>query len=327
MMVVTGATGHIGNVLVRELLKKGRKVRCVVLPHESTKRLAGLDVELIRADVQDYPALLEAVGEAEALFHLAGIVTIVSGQRQKLQAVNVMGTRNVIRASREGKVGRLIYTSSVHALVEPPFGNTIAENALFDPRLVHGDYGKSKAQASLEVLDAAKKDLDAVVAIPSGVIGPYDYKPSEMGQLIMDYLNGKMRVFLDGAYNFVDVRDVAQGLIAAFERGARGESYLLSGYEITIEELFRILSALSTVRMPKLKLPTWLCKAASYLAVPYYKFSRITPRFTPYSMYVLGSNCNMSFAKAKRELGFMPRPLAQTLQDTVAWFREEELVP
>mgnify|MGYP000942761754 CR=1 FL=1 len=325
MMVVTGATGHIGNVLVRELLKKGHKVRCIVLPQESIGPLAGLDVELARADVLDYPALRDAVRGAEGLFHLAGIVTIVSGQRQKLQAVNVLGTRNVIRASRECKVGRLIYTSSVHALVEPPFGTTIAENAGFDPRLVHGDYGKSKAQASLEVLEAAKEDLDAVVAIPAGVIGPYDYKPSEMGQLIVDYLNGKMRAFLDGAYNFVDVRDVAKGLIAAFERGARGESYLLSGYEITIEELFRTLSAFSTVSMPQLKLPTWLCKVASFLAVPYYKFSRITPRFTPYSMYVLGSNCTMSFAKAKRELGFLPRPPVETLQDTVAWFRQEGL--
>ncbi len=324
-MVVTGATGHIGNVLVRELLKKGHKVRCIVLPQESIGPLAGLDVELARADVLDYPALRDAVRGAEGLFHLAGIVTIVSGQRQKLQAVNVLGTRNVIRASRECKVGRLIYTSSVHALVEPPFGTTIAENAGFDPRLVHGDYGKSKAQASLEVLEAAKEDLDAVVAIPAGVIGPYDYKPSEMGQLIVDYLNGKMRAFLDGAYNFVDVRDVAKGLIAAFERGARGESYLLSGYEITIEELFRTLSAFSTVSMPQLKLPTWLCKVASFLAVPYYKFSRITPRFTPYSMYVLGSNCTMSFAKAKRELGFLPRPPVETLQDTVAWFRQEGL--
>lgn len=301
MIVVTGATGHIGNVLVRELLKKGYKVRCIVLPDESTEPLAGLNIELARADVLDYPALLAAVEGTEALFHLAGMIAIVPGQRQRLLAVNVTGTHNVIRACQEGKVGRLIYTSSVHALVEPPLGITISEDAGFDPSLVHGDYGKSKAHASLEVLEAATKDIDAVVAIPSGVIGPYDYKPSEMGQLIRDYLNGKMRVFLKGAYNFVDVRDVAQGLIAAWERGVRGESYLLSGYEITIEELFRTLSTLSTVRMPKIKLPTWLCKAASYLAVPYYQASRITPRFTPYSMYVLGSNCQMSHAKAKED--------------------------
>lgn len=326
MLVVTGATGHVGNVLVRQLLAKGHNVRCVVLPHESTRPLAGLDVELVEADVQDYPALLESIQGARIVFHLAGIITIVSGLRQKLMAVNVQGTRNVIRACREGKVERLVYTSSVHALVEPPCGETIDEDAAFDPGRVHGDYGKSKALATREVLAAAKTGLDAVVVIPAGVIGPFDYKPSEMGQLIVDYLENRMRACLDGAYNFVDVRDLATGLMAAAEKGTRGEAYLLSGFEITIEELFRSLSHLSTVQMPKLKLPTWLCKTASYLAIPYYKLTKITPRFTPYSMYVLQSNCKMSFAKAKRELGFNPRPLAETLRDTVGWLKEEGMI-
>jgi dihydroflavonol-4-reductase len=323
MIAVTGATGHIGNVLVRELIARGNKVRAVVPPGEDTCSIQGLGVETVSGDVRDVESLKRAFTGIEIVFHLAGIISILPGKQKLLETINVQGTQNVVEACLQTGARRLVYTSSIHALKEPPQGIVITESQPFEPDAVPAGYARTKARASLAVLQAVKKGLDAVIVCPTGVIGPYDYKISEMGTLVRNYLSRKLKVCIDGAYDFVDVRDVATGMILAGDKGRTGERYILSGEQITVSQLLSTLERITGIRAPKLKVPCWLAKGVGILATPYYLLSRSKPLFTAYSIDVLLSNSLVSSAKARHELGYSPRSIRESIFDTVVWLKEE----
>jgi dihydroflavonol-4-reductase len=323
LVAVTGSTGHIGNVLVRELLKKGRQVRAIVLAGEDTSPLKNLKVEIRQADVRNLDSLVQAFQGVDMVYHLAGIISILPGRKKLLEEVNVQGTQNVCEACLKTGVRRLVYTSSIHAVKEPPHGTCITEEQPFDPMAVVGDYGRSKARATLAVRESLKKGLDAVIVCPTGVMGPYDFKLSEMGKLFQDILSRKLKMYINGAYDFVDVRDVAWGIIQAGERGRTGESYILSGEQITVRNILLHLEKISGVKAPTTCIPTRLARLAGVLATPYYLLSGTRPLFTAYSIDVLGSNSLVSSAKAKKELGFTARPLYESIMDAVSWFKEE----
>jgi dihydroflavonol-4-reductase len=322
MVAVTGATGHIGNTLVREILARGERVRAAIPAGEDLMPLEGLAIERVAGDVRDFDSLTAAFGGADIVYHLAGIITISRGHVGLLQEVNVEGTRNVVHACLKTGVRRLVYTSSVHALEEAPYGTPVCEPKQLEPDKATGDYGKSKARATIEVLEAVKQGLDAVIAFPTGVIGPYDYKQSEMGQLVIDFVKRKLPAYVDGAYDFVDVRDVAAALIAAAEKGRKGEGYVLSGNVITVPELMALLEKLTGVKAPRTRLPLWLAKAVATFSPLYYFLARSKPRFTRYSLHVLKSNCLMDNRKARTELAFAPRPIEATVADSIKWFRD-----
>jgi len=331
VIAVTGATGHLGSALVRRLardlaenesLPAGGPLRTVVRPGGDVTALAGLDVQAVEADIRDPQALAAAFRGAGVVFHLAGEISIASTGLRKLRKVNVDGTRNVIEACRAVGVGRLVYTSSAHALVEPPVGTTIDEDIPVDHVRVRGPYAKSKAEATQLVFAAAREGLDAIVTYPSGIVGPFDFKPSRIGQFILGCARRRMGAYVDGAYNFVDSRDVAEGLIAAWKHGHAGEGYMLCGSEVGVRQLLGLVETFSGVPAPRLRLNHGFVHAVSRLTPVYYWATRQTPLFTTYALDVLVSNCSMSYAKAEHELGFAPRPIQETLADTVAWFRE-----
>jgi dihydroflavonol-4-reductase len=321
MNLVTGATGHIGNVLVRQLIASGKNVRAMLMPGEDPSPLNGLDVELIEANVLDYHSLLEAFKDIRVVYHLAGIISILPGNNHFVQAVNIIGTRNVIQAARSTGVERLVYTSSIHALSRVPAGIVIDETIPFDPQNAISAYDYSKAQASLDVLKASQNGLDAVIVCPTGVIGPYDYRGSELGQLILDCVKNKPMFYVEGAYDFVDVRDVASGLMLASEKGRTGESYILSGERLTVIGMLKTLQNVIGKRLITLKIPLGVAGLISRFTPYYYQLSRSKPRLTPYSLATLASNSVISHTKARLELGYTPRPLRETLADTVSWFR------
>lgn len=320
MNLVTGATGHIGNVLVRLLLEHGEQVRAMIMPGEDPFPLRDLDVEIIEADVLDYQSLLKAFDHIDVVFHLAGIISILPGEQPLVQAVNVLGTRNVIQAAHEKGVHRLVYTSSIHALKRIPHGTAIDETVPFDPEHAISSYDSSKACASLEVLNAVHHGLDAVIVCPTGVIGPYDFRLSEMGQLILDCVEHKPMLYVDGAYDFVDVRDVAQGLLLAGDKGRSGESYILSGERMEVPNIIKIVQEILGERIFSLKIPIKLANFTANIAPYYYRLTHDKPRFTPYSLATIASNSVISHAKARLELGYFPRPLRDSLSDTVKWF-------
>jgi dihydroflavonol-4-reductase len=317
---VTGATGHIGNVLVRELLSQGEQVRALLLPSEDDLPIRGLNVEKVLGDICDLESLIPAFKGVDAVYHLAGAIAITNGKQAMLDRVNVAGTRNVIESCFINGTRRLVYTSSIHAIQEPPHGTVIDEQCPVNPNHVLGGYARSKAQATLEVKRAVECGLDAVIVHPSGVVGPFDFRISEMGQLILDFVRGKLKAYLDGAYDFVDVRDVAQGMIRACKKGRKGESYILSGQQISIKDLMHMLEETTGKKAPSFKVPGWLARAAGRLAPIYYRIRRSKPLFTDYSVDVLCSNSLITSKKARQELGYVPRAVRESITDAVAWF-------
>jgi dihydroflavonol-4-reductase len=320
--VVTGATGHIGYALLLELLGEGYEITALVLPNDDISHIRDLPVKIVYGDVCRMAELAAAFAGAEAVFHLAGIISIGQTDKALLHRVNVEGTRSVIEACRAAGVNKLIYTSSVHAIPEPAGDTVISESRAFSPELVVGDYAKSKAEATALVLRASEAGLHTVVVHPAGVIGPYAYKLSNMGQMIIDFLEGRLTAYIDGAYNFVDVRDVARGIRLAAEKSASGECYILAGGVITVKELLDHVADAAGVRRISVKMPLWLAKATAPLAEIYYKLLRQKPLYTPYSVYTLQSKCRFSSEKAIAQLGYSPRPIALTIRDTVEWIME-----
>jgi dihydroflavonol-4-reductase len=321
MWLVTGATGHIGNVLVRKLMERGEKVRALVLPNECRASIQGLELEMIEGNVLDQESLFRSMQQVKGVFHLAGLISIMPGANELVRQVNVEGTKNILQIAGKVKVGKFIYTSSIHAIQRVEEG-VIDERLPYDPENPYGAYDRAKAEATLEVQQAAQAGLDAVIVCPTGVIGPYDFRGSLMGDVIREAAISRPALYVDGAYDFVDVRDVADGLIAAAESGRQGESYILSGQKISVRYLLETVREITGRHFFQMKIPFDLAKFAALFTPLYYSHARVNPRFTPYSLEVLRSNSNISHAKATRELGYQPRPLYESIHDAVKWFLE-----
>jgi dihydroflavonol-4-reductase len=322
MILVTGATGHIGNVLIRKLLDKGERVRALVWRGEDTTPIKDLDVEKVEGDVLDPASLEPALRGVDSVYHLAGIISIMPGRNPLVWKVNVEGTRNMLIAACQAGIRRLVYTSSIHAIARAPHGMAMDESLGFDQNNPYGEYDRSKAAASLEVQKAVTAGLDAVIVCPTGVIGPFDFRGSEMGEVIRSASEARTMFYVEGAYDFVDVRDVADGLIAAQAQGRRGESYILSGQKISVRYMLETVREVTGKAFSSIKIPFSLAELAARFTPWYYQRTKAKPRFTPYSLEVLQSNSNISHAKAALELGYHARPLKETITDTVRWFFE-----
>jgi dihydroflavonol-4-reductase len=322
--IVTGATGHIGNVLVRDLYHHGYDIRAIVLERDDAAMIEPF-ATIVRGNILDRAFLDANLRDADVVFHLAGIVEIGSGKKKTIMRVNVDGTQNVVDACLKNGIRRLVYTSSVHALPELPKDQTMTEITAFDPDLVKGLYAKSKAMATRIVLAAKDSPLDVVIVHPAGVIGPYDYKLSNVSQMFIDYLCGRLNAYLKGGYNFVDVRDCAEGIRLAAEKGRRGECYILSGSIIGVKTLLDEIAGIEGRKRIKTKLAFWFILAMSYFAEIYYKIVRRKPLFTHYSVIVLNSNCNFSNEKAIKELGFATRDIRESIRDTYMFAVENYL--
>jgi len=326
MDIVTGATGLLGNVLVRELVSRERDVKVFVRKTSDTVCFNGCEVEKLYGDVLDLDSLVRAFKDAENIYHLASEISIMPGPNKSLREVNLTGAKNVIKACFQSGIKRLIYTSSIHAFKEVKNVSTIDESVPFDPSSPMGEYNRTKAMASLAVKEAVREGLDAVIVCPTAVMGPYDFKISNLGSLVIEYCNKRQKIIIDGAYDFVDVRDVAVGHILAAEKGKTGETYILSGQRLTIPELMSMLEDLTGIPAPKHKLPQWLAYAVAFVTPVYYKLSRNKPIFTTYSLKTVKSNSFISHKKASEELGFSPRPIRETIEDNIKWFKENNYI-
>lgn len=319
-VLVTGAAGHLGNVLVRELLEHEYEVRAMVLPNEDVSALIGLDVEIKLGNVLDPTSLERVLKGIDYVFHMAGIVSIVPGEEKLVWNVNVEGTRNVLKAAKNARVKRLVYTSSIHALSRECTG-TIDEELPFDSDNPAGIYDRTKAAASLAVKQAIKEGLDAVIVCPTGVIGPYDYRGSSMGELVNDLTQRRIHMLVEGAYDFVDVRDVAAGHRLALERGKTGQVYILSGQQIQLFQLKEMVQKIVGFTTPTINIPMKLASFGAIFATLYYRLAKKQPKFTKYALETVQGNSVISNAKAKRELGYSPRDVLKTIADTVKWWQ------
>jgi len=320
-VTVTGASGHIGNNIVRSLLAERRRVRCLV--HADESAIKGLDLERVKGDVLRPESLAAAFSGAETVYHLAGRVSIVRDDEKVVHAVNVFGTRNVVDACLKCGVKRLIHFSSIHALRQDPQDEPLTETR----QLVEGDdlppYDRSKSLGEKEIIAGLRRGLDAVVVNPSGIVGPYDFKPSPTGEMLLKLSCGKLSALVAGGYDWVDVRDVALGAIAAERKGKIGERYILSGEWVALKDLAAMWGEIARVKVPELVFPLWLARLAAPFSTLYAELIHSRPLFTSDSVKVVSKgNRHVSHAKATAELGYHPRPIRRSLEDTYAWLVE-----
>ena len=331
MNLVTGATGHIGNVLVRELLANGQRVRALVRPGTAPLALAGLNVEIVPGDILDLDSLERAMQGVDVVYHLAARISLASGPDPETEYINLEGTRNVIAAIGRARVARLVYASSVYALRKPPSGIPIDESQPFDALHGQGAYDRSKALASLAVQAASAKGLDAVILCPTAVTGPYDFHRSEAGRAIRLYMQPGLMFTVKGAYDFIDVRDAAHGFVLAATHGRSGEKYILSGDRLTVREVAQTVWESAPGLHAGMEVPLWLAYWAADLMPAFAELTGTEPIFTRYSLAAICSNSEISHAKASRALGFQPRPARQAVMDAVRWFQQrpadEQAIP
>jgi dihydroflavonol-4-reductase len=322
MNLVTGATGHIGNVLVRELLGRGERVRALVRPGKIPLALDGLDVEIVPGDVLDPASLRQAMDGVKVVYHLAARISLETGPDPETEQVNYQGTLNVLAAAQAAHIRRLVYASSIYALKKPAQGIPIDESQPFDTTGCKGAYDCSKARASLAVQQAAAAGLDVVIVCPTAVTGPYDFHESEAGRAIRLYMRPGMKFYVDGAYDFIDVRDAAQGFVLAAEKGRSGETYILSGDRMTVREVAQTVWRATGRGSAGIAIPLELAYLAADLMPFYAELTGVKPFFTHYSLEAVCSNSQISHAKASRELGYHPRPARQAVADAVRWFQD-----
>jgi dihydroflavonol-4-reductase len=325
MNLITGATGHIGNVLVRELVKRGEKVRIFVLPNEDLSSISDLRIEIFRGNILDKESIAPAMRGVETVFHLAGIISIMPGRNQLVHDVNVIGTMNMVDCAKAVGVKKFIHTSSIHAFIRVKHGIVIDETIPIDPECTIAEYDKSKAEATLAVLAEVKNGFPAVVVCPTGVIGPFDFKESEMGVLIQEWMSQKLNFLIEGEYDFVDVRDVVSGMILARNKGIPGQVYILSGELIKVSDIWKLVKELVTFSSKAINIPLFLAKFIAQITQVFYQLTKTKPRFTTYSIDTLQTNAVISSAKARSFLGYKPRALRESIRDTVNWWKQKGL--
>ncbi len=321
---VTGASGHVGVNLVRALIAHGRDVRIVA--HNSTRGLDDLQIERCNGDVNDPDSLVRAFDGVSVVYHLAAYISILMNDRMRCNMINTEGTRNVIEACRRNNVKRLVHFSSIHAFCNEPLDVPIDENRPLVQSLKSAPYDLSKAAGERLVRRAADDGFNAVIINPTAVIGPYDYRPSHFGQALIMMAEGKIPVLLEGGFDWVDARDVAEGAIKAEQNAPAGSNYLLSGTWLSVREIATIVAQITGRRPPALTCPAPIAGACAPVVTALSQWTGARPLFTSVSLKALAGNRNISHAKATHELGYEPRPIRDTISDTIKWFIENGFI-
>jgi dihydroflavonol-4-reductase len=317
--LVTGGGGRLGNVLVRRLLENGQKVR-VLEPGTLPESLAGLDIDFMSGSVLDTGEVARATDGVDVVYHLAAKIDLSPKKDPMMYIINVEGTRNVVDACLSSGL-RLVHTSSHHALEREPLNQPLTEDK---PLALNEkcEYHRSKAIGETIVLDACGRGLDAVIVNPGSMIGPHDYEPSMIGAVLIDLYFGRVPVLLEMLSDYVDVRDVADGMIAAAEKGRTGERYLLTGEVIPVMEMASLYGELTGVKVPTRALPLWVGWVLLPFALAGSAVTKKEPFITADMLRASVSNEVVSHDKAHSELGYAIRPLRESLTDAVAWYRQ-----
>ncbi len=306
MDVVTGAAGFLGSTLVRALLAQGRRVRTVV---HAGPPIPG--TETVEADVRDADAVARALDGAERIFHCAAVISITGDRDGSVRATNVEGPRNVARAANGARV---VHVSSVHAF---EMAEEVSETSP-RPGARAAAYDRSKAEGEEEIRRVA------VIVNPTGIVGPGDHGPSRLGAGLVRFHRGQIPALVDGGFDWVDVRDVAAALIAAAERGRVGENYILPGEYATMGRLAELVHAAGGARPPRWTTPRWVAWGSAPLVQWGQSLLRQEPIYTREALQTLWNGARVVRGeKARDELGHRPRPLAETIADCMAWFREQ----
>jgi dihydroflavonol-4-reductase len=323
MDLVTGGTGFVGAHVVRALLDRGRAVRCLVRPGSRRSNLEGLAAEIVEGDLLDAGSLERAVAGIETLYHCAADYRLWTRDPGELARTNVAGTDNLLRVAAQAGVPKVVYTSSVGALGLRPDGAAADEETPVARAEIVGRYKKSKFDAERVAETWAGRGLDLVIVNPSTPVGELDIKPTPTGQMIVDFVNGRLPAYVDTGLNLVDVRDVAAGHLLAAEKGRRGEKYILGHRNMTLKEIFETLALLTGLPAPRVRLPHAVPLAAAAAATGWAYLTGRPPRVSLESVRMSRHRMFFDARKAVRELGLPQSSVEDALARAVAWFREK----
>jgi dihydroflavonol-4-reductase len=326
MDLVTGGTGFVGAHVVRALLERGRGVRCLVRRESRRDNLAGLNVEIVAGDVTDRASVVAALAGVETLYHCAADYRLWARDPEEIARINVGGTDNVLGAAADKGVPKVVYTSSVGALGLTRDGTPADETTPVSRDEVVGRYKKSKYDAERVAESWARKGLPVVIVNPSTPVGELDIKPTPTGQMIVDFLNGRLPAYVDTGLNLIDVRDVARGHLLAAERGRIGQKYILGNRNMTLKEILEMLALLTGRKATRLRLPHAVPLAVAAVATAVAGVTGRPPRVSLESVRMSMHRMFFDARKAVSELGLPQTPVDAALGRAVAWFREKGYV-
>jgi dihydroflavonol-4-reductase len=324
-ILVTGGTGFVGTAVVRALIARGERPRCLVRRGSDRRNLEGLDIDLVEGDLTDAESLKAALEGCSGLFHVAADYRIWVRDPQVMQQVNVEGTRQLMEAALRQGVKRVVYTSSVAVLGKAPGGAPADEETPVTLADMIGVYKRSKFLAEAEVRRLRQEEgLPVVIVNPSTPIGPRDVKPTPTGRMVVEAAAGRLPAFVDTGLNVVHVDDVAEGHLLAFEKGREGERYLLGGENLDLAAILGEVARLRGHRPPRLRLPR---RPLFPLAFAAEGWARVTggsePLLTVDGLKMAAKPMYFSHDKAQECLGYRPRPAAEGIADAVRWFEAE----
>ena len=262
--LVTGAAGFLGSHVTRQLVTRGESVRVLMRPASNNRAISDLSLEYVTGDLRDASSLERAMKGVKRVFHVAADYRLWAKRPQDIYDSNVGGTRNLLAAAKAAGVEQLVYTSTVATIaVDRPELPNEATNSRLEEMVGH--YKRSKWQAEREVLSAAKAGFPAIVAMPTTPVGPWDWKPTPTGKIILDFLNGKMPGYVETGLNFVGVEECASGHLLVSDRGKIGERYLLGAENLTLKGLLDALASITGLAAPSMKIPHRLALSVAYV--------------------------------------------------------------
>jgi dihydroflavonol-4-reductase len=335
--LVTGAAGFLGSHVARQLVARGESVRVLLRPSSSNRAIADLSLEYVTGDLRDAASLERSMAGIRHVYHVAADYRLWAKNPQDIYDSNVGGTKNLLTAAKNAGVELLIYTSTVATIAvdrhpagpaagkNPEAAATAGEplpNEFTDAKLEEmiGHYKRSKWQAEAEVISAAKSGLPAIVAMPTTPVGPWDWKPTPTGKIIVDFLNGKMPGYVETGLNFIGVEDCAAGHLLVAEHGKIGERYLLGAENLTLKALLDTLAQITGLPAPKLKIPHGVALSVAYAETAFSRLLGREPQIPVEGVKIAQHLMFVDASRALRELQFRPGPVAAALERAVRWY-------
>ncbi len=320
--LVTGAAGFLGSHVTRQLVARGDRVRVLMRPSSSNRAISDLSLDYVTGDLRDVASLERAMKDVERVFHVAADYRLWAKKPQDIYDSNVGGTKNLLQAAKKAGVSQLIYTSTVATIAVDRPGASELPNEGTDSRLdeMIGHYKRSKWMAEQEVLREAKEGAPVIVAMPTTPVGPWDWKPTPTGKIVLDFLNGKMPGYVDTGLNFVGVEDCAAGHLLVSEKGKAGERYLLGAENLTLKSLLDLLAEITGLPAPTMKIPHGIALVVAYAETAFSRLVGKEPQIPVEGVKIAEHTMFVDVTRSERELGFKPGSVRSALERATRWY-------